>query len=113
MACGDRYGDDDYKNYARMSLWGDFYVKKTKPQKFKRDFRSEMLNTKIYNLNTTPSALYAMSDWWRRRMQSVAPGSPSGSRSGGLAWRKRSAAHGRGRKCAEAQLIVSDTQLLL
>merc|ERR1719217_1226414 len=56
------YGDDDYKSYTRVSLWGDFHSRKVKPQIIKKDFRSSALNTTIYNLNVTPSALYSMDD---------------------------------------------------
>merc|ERR1719201_2912508 len=56
------YGDDDYKSYTRVSLWGDYHSKKVKPQIVKKDFRSSALNTTIYNLNVTPAALYAMDD---------------------------------------------------
>jgi large subunit ribosomal protein L28 len=56
------YGDDDYKSYTRVSLWGDFHSRKVKPQIVKKDFRSDALNQTIYNLNVTPAALYAMDD---------------------------------------------------
>merc|ERR1719460_3069656 len=35
------YGDDDYKSYTRVSLWGDFHSRKVKPQIVKKDFRSD------------------------------------------------------------------------
>merc|ERR1719506_1130486 len=38
------YGDDDYKSYTRVSLWGDFHSRKVKPQIVKKDFRSDALN---------------------------------------------------------------------
>merc|ERR1719352_1379405 len=56
------YGDDDYKSYTRVSLWGYYHSRKLNPQIVKKDFRSTALNTTIYNLNVTPSALYAMDD---------------------------------------------------
>ena len=43
----------------RNELWR---FSEVKPQIVKKDFRSSALNTTIYNLNVTPSALYAMDD---------------------------------------------------
>merc|ERR1719331_3784725 len=62
------YGDDDYKSYTRVSLWGDYHSRKVKPQIIKKDFRSTALNTTIYNLNVTPSALLDGRCWRIRQL---------------------------------------------
>lgn len=56
------WGSDDY-NYAVRKRWtGRWTRKRYNPLNYKKDFQSDVLNTTIFNLRVTPSALYAMDD---------------------------------------------------
>jgi len=56
------WGADDY-NYNTKKVWsGRYSRKKRTPLNYRKDFHSELLNTTIYNLRVTSSALYAMDD---------------------------------------------------
>mmetsp|Transcript_30210 Transcript_30210/g.45524 ORF Transcript_30210/g.45524 Transcript_30210/m.45524 type:complete len:282 (-) Transcript_30210:229-1074(-) len=53
---------DDYNNYANKKWSGRWNRRKLTPTNFRKDFESEALNSTIYNLRVTGSALYAMDD---------------------------------------------------
>mmetsp|Transcript_11510 Transcript_11510/g.26203 ORF Transcript_11510/g.26203 Transcript_11510/m.26203 type:complete len:282 (+) Transcript_11510:85-930(+) len=56
------FHDDDFKRYVKMRPNMKWKRRHLSPNAFKKDFQSEALNTTIYNLRVTPSALYAMDD---------------------------------------------------
>jgi len=56
------WGSDDY-NYITRKRWTGRWTKKVlTPSNYRKDFASEALNSTIYNLRVTPSALYSMDD---------------------------------------------------
>mmetsp|Transcript_69960 Transcript_69960/g.97273 ORF Transcript_69960/g.97273 Transcript_69960/m.97273 type:complete len:282 (+) Transcript_69960:78-923(+) len=56
------WGSDDF-NYKTTKRWtGRWTRKKLYPLNYKKDFFSDALNTTIYNLRVTPSAVYSMDD---------------------------------------------------
>lgn len=56
------WGDDDF-NYRTKTIWdGRWKRHRKKPMTYKKDIHSDALNTTIYNLKVTPSALYNMDD---------------------------------------------------
>lgn len=56
------WGDDDYNNYTRKRWSGRWTRLHTSPTCYRKDFESQALNTTVYNLRVTGSALYAMDD---------------------------------------------------
>eukprot|EP00435_Cladocopium_sp_Y103_P075613 s60_g60.t3 len=56
------WGDDDF-NYRTKTIWdGRWKRHRKRPLTYKKDIHSDALNTTIYNLRVTPSALYNMDD---------------------------------------------------
>eukprot|EP00747_Dinoflagellata_sp_TGD_P166407 gnl/TRDRNA2_/TRDRNA2_189147_c0_seq1.p1 gnl/TRDRNA2_/TRDRNA2_189147_c0~~gnl/TRDRNA2_/TRDRNA2_189147_c0_seq1.p1 ORF type:complete len:282 (-),score=46.81 gnl/TRDRNA2_/TRDRNA2_189147_c0_seq1:136-981(-) len=56
------WGDDDYNYYTKKGWTGKWTKKRIRPLTYRKDFHSDALNTMIFNLRVTPSALYGMDD---------------------------------------------------
>jgi large subunit ribosomal protein L28 len=56
------WGDDDYNSYAVKRWSGRWTRRHTYPNTYRKDFQSKLLNSTIFNLRVTPSALYNMDD---------------------------------------------------
>jgi len=56
------WGSDDWNYWTRKRWSGRWTKKLLQPSNYRKDFHSEGLNTTIYNLRVTPSALYDMDD---------------------------------------------------
>jgi len=56
------FGCDDYNSYTRKTRSGKWSRKHLWPIQFRKDFQSDALNSTIYNLRVTSSALYGMDD---------------------------------------------------
>ena len=56
------YHDDDINNYTKVTRVMERVTFKTEPVTFKKDFRSHVLNTTLWNQRVTPSAIYSMDD---------------------------------------------------
>jgi len=56
------FHDDDFNNYTNKKWSGRWNRRKLTATSFRKDFESDALNSTIYNLKVTGSALYAMDD---------------------------------------------------
>mmetsp|Transcript_86248 Transcript_86248/g.252268 ORF Transcript_86248/g.252268 Transcript_86248/m.252268 type:complete len:282 (-) Transcript_86248:71-916(-) len=56
------WGDDDYKYRTKANPHCSHVRKLLRPTVYKKDFHSEALNTTVFNLRVTPSAMYNMDD---------------------------------------------------
>jgi len=56
------FGDDDYKYRAKANPHCSYVRKLLKPTVYRKDFHSDALNTTIFNLRVSSSALYNMDD---------------------------------------------------
>lgn len=56
------WGGDDYNNYTRKTWSKKWTRHSVTPTSYRKDFQSEALNTTVYNLRVTGSALYSMDD---------------------------------------------------
>lgn len=56
------WGSDDFQKVTRKRWSGRWTKKQVQPSNYKKDFASDLLNTTIFNLRVTPSALYGMDD---------------------------------------------------
>eukprot|EP00931_Biecheleriopsis_adriatica_P003070 TRINITY_DN10434_c0_g1_i1.p1 TRINITY_DN10434_c0_g1~~TRINITY_DN10434_c0_g1_i1.p1 ORF type:complete len:282 (+),score=49.45 TRINITY_DN10434_c0_g1_i1:91-936(+) len=56
------WGGDDFNNYTVKRWSGRWTRRHITPTNFRKDFQSDALNSTIYNLRVTASALYSMDD---------------------------------------------------
>lgn len=56
------WGDDDFNSITKKRWSGRWTRRKKPPINYKKDFHSEALNTTVFNMRVTPSALYNMDD---------------------------------------------------
>jgi len=56
------FGGDDFNQYTKKRWSGRWNYHHTYPNCYRKDFKSEGLNTTIFNMRVTPNALYSMDD---------------------------------------------------
>lgn len=56
------WGDDDFNSYTVKRWSGRWHRRHIQPANFRKDFHSDALNSTIFNLRVTGSALYQMDD---------------------------------------------------